>query len=216
MQVLGSKWGECRLLSLFFPDMCVGCGHFSDHLVCKACYKTLVYNQAEISRSDQPFTLSLMPYDGVLKAILHHLKFHHNSRLLPIINRRVSCGFKAFIKEHQIDIVIPVPLSKKRLAVRGFNQAKSIFNGVSLVPFLDICRQVDTKPLFELDYAERQQELQGCFSVSQSVSASIQGKRVCIIDDIVTTGTTLAEISRQLYSSEADSVVAFTVAYAVE
>lgn len=120
------------------------------------------------------------------------------------------------------DIFIPVPLHKRRLRFRGFNQSALLAETLAktlaletLVPVVSnvLLRARSTKPQIKTESrAERQQNLKNAFTLIAGSEASIQGKSIWLIDDVATTGTTLEECARVLKKAGATSVFGIVVA----
>jgi ComF family protein len=116
-------------------------------------------------------------------------------------------------RERPADGIVPVPLHARRLAERGFNQARELARPVSRalgVTVLDgFCRRViETPPQAGLSARQRIRNLQGAFVASGSAA----GMRLAVIDDVLTTGSTVAALSHALLSAGAASVEVWTVA----
>ena len=111
-------------------------------------------------------------------------------------------------------LAVPVPLHPDRLRERGFNQSELLFREplaaleIPLQSALVRCRA--TTPQFGLTAAERSRNLQGAFALADG--GEIAGKKVIIVDDIMTTGTTLLECARVLKSAGAVSVMGIVAA----
>lgn len=111
-------------------------------------------------------------------------------------------------------IAVPVPLHKKRLAKRGFNQTELLFkqplaqHGIKLKNYLE--RIKFTQPQFELDAQERAKNLQHAFAVSSS--DNVAGKNILLLDDIMTTGATLYECATVLKNAGAKNILGCVVA----
>ena len=107
------------------------------------------------------------------------------------------------------DVIVPVPLSDARLAARGYNQAWELARRVAAavarpaVPEA-LTRFVDTPAQATLSRAERDRNLHGAFGVTDP--ATIVGRRVALVDDVLTTGATAAEASRALLQAGAAAV----------
>ncbi len=116
-----------------------------------------------------------------------------------------------------VDIVVPVPLSKKRFRERGYNQSAYIALPVSLgikkpITFKALYRIKETKPQFDLSPEERWQNVNGAFKTNKNI---INGKNVLLIDDITTTGATINACAKSMKDAGALSVHALTVSYAL-
>ena len=115
----------------------------------------------------------------------------------------------------EIDFLIPVPLHEEKEKERGFNQSKLLADELSKmigIPVLDgnLIRVKNTKTQTELSYKERQENLEKAFKVLNW--REIKGKRIVLIDDVLTTGSTLNHCAHALLNSGAAAVYALTAA----
>jgi ComF family protein len=111
------------------------------------------------------------------------------------------------------DAIVPMPLARGRLAERGFNQALEIARVVAArtsIPLLSLaCRKVvDTPPQATLPWKERARNVRRAFVCD----ADLSGKRIAVVDDVLTTGATLNELARVLRRAGAVSVAGWVVA----
>jgi ComF family protein len=194
------------------PPICRICGkpkdrYFSGDL-CEDC-----------SKGGVPFAIarSVALYDGILKDAIHKFKFGGKRTLSPLLGRLlVSYLIHGDIPMQEVDLIIPLPLSKEREKQRGYNQSRSLAEEISRHYSIDIdassLRKVkDIAPQFELARNERLLNVKGAFS-----SSPLPGKNVLLIDDIYTTGATVREASTALKAAGAGSVYVLTLARAVE
>ncbi len=124
-----------------------------------------------------------------------------------------------FVHGFGADIMIPVPLHKKRLRQRGFNQAillGEIFSKRWRVPLLrnNLQRTRWTEPQVNLAATARAENVKGAFALSDA--AALAGKRVLLIDDVYTTGSTVKECARVLGKGGVTAVAVLTIARAVD
>jgi len=115
-------------------------------------------------------------------------------------------------------VVVPVPLHKKRLKERGFNQALFLAEAVAgragMRLSLDaLVRTRYTRPQVDLDHSERKKNVRGAFAVARP--SEFSGLRVLLVDDVYTTGATVNECAKVLKSAGAREVLVLTVARAV-
>ena len=113
------------------------------------------------------------------------------------------------------DLLVPMPMAPSRLRERGFNQALEIARGLSgrldLPLATDVCHRTrHTPPQASLPWDERRRNIRGAFACEKDLS----GKRVAIVDDVLTTGATLNELARTLLRAGATEVVGWVVARA--
>lgn len=155
-------------------------------------------------------------YEDVLRESIHILKFEKKEG----IHNQLGNLLVNYLKEQhqelisQIDFIIPVPLHRKRLRARGFNQAQllsiSIGNYFNLPLNLDLKRIRFTTPQMNLDREERMQNIKGAFGIKNH--HSITRKSILLIDDIFTTGATVNECSKVLIKAGAKQVFVLTLA----
>ncbi len=181
-------------------------------------------------RAPPPFDALIAPwrYGGELAHALRRLKFAGE----PAIGRELAPLVAPFLLETviaaQIDVVVPVPLHWRRLAGRGYNQAHVLArealararpalrrtgHDIRLDP-LSLRRRRPTAPQTGLSAHERALNVAGAFEVAPRRVRRVDGARVLLVDDVATTGATLAAASRALLAAGADSVVAFAIARA--
>jgi ComF family protein len=120
-----------------------------------------------------------------------------------------------FITARKPDVIIPVPLHRSRLRSRGFNQA--VLLGELFSSRLSIPMQLDglerirpTEPQIELSAEDRRNNVKGAFAVKRP--DRIQGKRILLLDDVMTTGSTVNECAKVLNKAGADAVIVATIA----
>jgi len=159
---------------------------------------------------------SLFAYQGPVRTLLHRLKYASDTRAALTMGSLIEQAGDVRSKR-AYDLIIPVPLFRSRLRQRGLNQAlvlaKMIFPGQKekIEPML-LIRVKNTLSQTRLSGKERRKNLRGAFAINPG-SAPVAG-RVCLVDDIFTTGTTATECTRILKKNGADSVDILTCARA--
>ena len=170
-----------------------------------------------VCRTDPwPFYLarSFGVYEGDLRRLIHLLKY---DRMVPLAAH--LAGRMAGLTETlaPADMMVAVPLYRLRSWRRGFNQAHALArelsrrSGVKLASRL-LTRVRATKPQAGLSHQERRRNVDGAFAVRRK--AEVRGKRVILVDDVMTTGATLGACAKVLKAAGAESVAALTVARA--
>lgn len=124
-------------------------------------------------------------------------------------------GLGEILHEINPEVILPVPLHRSRLRQRGFNQAvllgSKISSHLSIPMRSDILlRTKATEPQVELSAAERKLNVKDAFSVKSS--EQLIGKRILLIDDVITTGSTMNECAKELKKAGAEMIIATTVA----
>lgn len=169
----------------------------------------------ECLKNNPPFEFarSLFYYTDEIRTLLSNLKYKQDTSVLPAIRELVrECDLSAY---ENCDYIIPVPLHKKRLQKRGFNQAlllaKVCFGDSDPRIKTSVLRRTrNTAPQVSLDGKERRRSLKNAFAVTPGIDLS--GTTVCLVDDVYTTGTTVSECCRGLLSSGSVKVHVLTLA----
>lgn len=159
--------------------------------------------------------IAAVDYDGPWPELLTRLKFTGATALA----RPLATMLAERIHERraQADLVVPVPLSRQRMAERGYNQswllAKHIERQLAVAARFDVLtRRQHTQRLMSLTAEERALQIRDVFEVTASGQALIDGRHVAIVDDVMTTGATLDACARTLLEAGARSVSAWVVA----
>ncbi len=144
-------------------------------------------------------TIVALRYVSPARELVHGLKFRRNMAVADILGRLLAQRLSAEPGESP-ELVIPVPLHRKRLRERGFNQAleigRVIARQMDIAIGVDRCRRVrHTMPQAQMDSAERRRNLRGAFKVD---AHGVRGRHVAVLDDVMTTGTTVAELASTL------------------
>ena len=119
-----------------------------------------------------------------------------------------------------VDVIVPVPLHKARLRERGYNQSWLFAREIAArwqLPARDdlLLRVVNTRHQVGLSKAERVQNVSGAFAVPERALAEFRDKRVLLVDDVMTTGSTLLSCARTLHKAGACEVQSLTIASAI-
>ena len=154
-------------------------------------------------------------YEGPIRELIHAFKYNRNIHLrypLALLALEATGGVTA---EYHPNLIVPVPLHRSRLRQRGFNQAVLFGRVLSSrlpVPMVAdaLVRTRATEPQIELSAAERKDNVRGAFSVKRA--ASISGKSILLLDDVMTTGSTMDECAKELKKAGASAVIALTIA----
>ena len=162
---------------------------------------------------------SALLFAGPARELIHRLKYGgtvHHRRPLGLLTAELLAPFAA---DRAPDLLVPVPLHVRRLRQRGFNQAVLLGEvlgrewGVPLAR--EVLRRIRwTEPQVGLPAAERADNVRGAFAVADPIR--VAGRRVMLVDDVCTTGSTLYECGRTLRKAGAAEVLAVTVARALD
>jgi len=205
---------------LLFPDqvLCLCCdralGEEDEDGICPACVnvlRRLNLEQEERNRTAcrKPpvgidYVYAAYPYEGPARQLVHRLKYECiRAAHVPLARPMV------FLPSGEEEIIVPVPTDPVRLRRRGYNQAELLARyvgrelGMEVIPAL--CRREKRRPQTGLTARERKENLLGCMKAEAVVS----GKRVLLVDDVYTTGSTAREAARALLQAGASGVGMF-------
>ncbi|MBI3716597.1 MAG: ComF family protein [Betaproteobacteria bacterium] len=215
----------------FQSQDCQLCGAWADAVLCGACRIALPYRCGRrcpvcdiAANEDLPCgacladpphfdaTVSAFAYAFPLDRLMQSYKFRANLTMVEVFADALA-GRLRLLGAQSPDCIVPMPLGRKRLAERGFNQAALLAAalGKSLgipVRLQDLLRVRDTAPQSGLSRDARLKNVRGAFSGSQSVA----GMHIALVDDVMTTGATLSEAARALKKAGAARVEAWVVA----
>ncbi len=221
-------------LDTFFSENCAGCGAVLGHreqVLCTSClhrlpliskqlYAEYLITQALYGRVPIAHAASLMFYHkkGISQHILHQLKYRGDERVSGFLGKWLGSYLQSKTWATSIDVVIPVPLHKKRLRKRGYNQVtgfgKALAKRLQAVYREDILIKTfnSRTQVFKNRWART--ELKTAFFALQNPSYLWQ-KHVLLVDDIITTGTTLETCSNCLLRGIPSKISIATMAITV-
>ncbi len=210
-KVLSQDLGLCDdcLAEIHFitEPYCYKCGHPFEFLEQKS-GKLLCGNCLKNKRTPFRLSRSAFIYDEDSKKLILDFKFHDRTDNANVLAKMLFIAGKD-IWEAGIDVIMPVPLHYTRLIKRRYNQSALLCNELGKlinikVDNLSLIRHRKTRPQVELSGMERQRNVRNVFSV-KNIDA-VKGKRILLIDDVLTTGATLKECAYALKRAGAKSV----------
>lgn len=156
-------------------------------------------------------------YDGALPQVVQQLKWQHRDDLARPLGRLLT----PLLRQHlsQVDVIIPVPLHPRRLRARGYNQStlllRAALSGLPRPhpPILHdaLSRQHDTDPTRAHSPAARQAQVAAAFTLKKSATKALAGRRVLLIDDVVTTGATVSACATTLAKAQVQTTYALAL-----
>lgn len=196
------------LFDLLFPKLCLGCfepGSF----VCKKCFSGLKMSSEIIEISFIEKVFICCEPSQLLRNIIHEFKYHSNEVLADYL----CFLFKIRIQGLSIlqdCTAVPVPLHQRRFNERGFNQSLLLAQGF-ILPCNDVLKRIRfTKPQAQLNRKERLKNVTGAFEIRTGCKAP---KKILLIDDVCTTGSTLKECAAILRKNGAKEIYALTLTH---
>ncbi len=181
--------------NFFFSTKCSVCGknvEEENQYICNECFKILK-RKGTIKNIDNYYFLYY--YDEDIKKVIIDYKLKNRKRLSKDISILIRKALKNFLEEKKIDIVLPVPISENRMKERGFNQVETILEELE-ISYETIDRIKNTEHMYSLlEERKRDENIAKAF---ENKGIDINQKNVLIIDDIVTTGSTIREIAKEI------------------
>jgi len=170
--------------------------------------------------TERPYAVarSVGRYEKTLLTAIHRFKYRGKTGIGDLLSKMMADFADKTWDMKVFERILPVPLHRRRLRERGFNQAVILARGLSKrfnVPldFTSLRRDLLTPPQVGLDRKQRSANVQGAFTVTHS--ERIVGRRLLLVDDVYTTGSTLTECARVLIRAKAEAVAVLTMARAV-
>jgi ComF family protein len=230
-------------VGLVYPPSCIACGGAvaDPHGLCASCWGGLgLIERPFCERLGTPFAVDLgtpllspaamadppvyrraravARYDGVARTLVHRLKYGDRVELSFTLGRMMARAGRELLDE--ADLIVPVPLHWSRLWLRRFNQAAALTRVIahaSRVPVEPhaLRRRKRTRQQVGLSKAERAANMQGAFTVPPPLRPLLEAKRIVLVDDVLTTGSTANAASRALLRAGAASVDVLTFARTV-
>lgn len=218
------------LFELLFPRLCLICGHRlikGEDFICTKCRvllpytffkgkkgnptERLLWGQMKIERAS-----SYCFYTQGLTSnkYLYALKYNHNYKVGVMIGKCMAQDLLNTDFFNTIDLLIPVPLAPKRKKERGFNQSEAIAQGIKAITHIPINtkavkRVKETSTQTKLSPEERIRNVQNIFQIKKP--EGLQDKHILLIDDVLTTGSTIASCGRVLEQIKGIRISVLTV-----
>ncbi|MBI5078442.1 ComF family protein [Candidatus Saganbacteria bacterium] len=200
------------LLNLVFPPACEVCRRSGEEVLCSGCFSQVKFMKPHMG------IYSVSVYGGVVKEALHRFKFQKRKRLAePLGVLLVKYASQVIsLRREEVDCIVPVPLHRLRQRQRGYNQAELLASVVGRyyeIPTENALERIkNTHPQFDLPKEERCMNVAGAFKVS--MPEAVYNRKILLLDDIYTTGSTVAECSKALKNAGARQVSVLTLSRA--
>lgn len=230
-QIVGDSW--YAILDFIFPPLCLSCSIpllKGRQTVCDPCWNSIervsalhplyVETSEKLMRSEQVNGLVsefVFEREGAFQHIAHALKYGGYESLGVELGRKLAEVFLA--SGGGGDVLVPIPLHKRKFRERGYNQAERIAHGMSqatLIPLrTDLLRRTRfTQSQTTLTLEERKKNVEGAFEIVPGMERVVNGKTIVLIDDVITTGATIVSCASTLRDAGARTIIASSAALA--
>ena len=189
-------------------NSCPQCGLSSSGQVCGSCLSSPPYFDA---------THAVFLYSYPVDAMIQRYKYSNTLSLSHTFGQLISEKIGLIGNTNNVDLIIPMPMHPARLKQRGFNQALEIAkitdrvlnkNTKAKLDYKSVTRQTLTPPQASLPLKDRVKNIKGAFKVN----ANLSGKRIAIVDDVMTSGASLNELAKTLKQAGATHVECWVIA----
>jgi len=219
-----------RLKDILFPQKCGICKKLSEKTICDDCLSHITLIKTPICevcgrpisegticyqcKIEPPYFFrarSYAIYENVMRNAIIEFKFNQKIKIGKYLGELLGNFAKKL--NWDVDVIVPIPLSKNRLKTRGFNQAEIIAREVGElleIPIVDGLKRIkETKSSIELSPRGRRENIHMAFLLSEP---KLKRKKALIIDDVYTTGATVNEAAKTLIEREIKEVRVLTLA----
>ena len=205
------------IINLFFPKVCSGCSSFllsNENVICTVCRHNIPLTNHHLNPENDAFkkfygripvvhTSALFYFHkkGIVQELIHNLKYKGHEEIGAILGEWYAEDLKTIDLLQSVDEIIPVPLHRRKLKERGYNQVTAFGTALSSSLNIDyndtiLVRNVYSKTQSKKNLLGRTEGIESTFDVS--FTEKNHNKHFLLIDDVITTGATLEACSRAL------------------
>ena len=204
---------------MIYPNVCGFCGKINEEALCEECFekinKNLKYQVKEIKGKSFEKHIYLAKYDGNFRENILAYKFSEKSYMYKTFAKLILKNEKICRIIKSYDIIIPVPIHKKRKNERGYNQseliAKEIAKNIKEIKYQNPLKKIkNNERQSELKKYQRKQNVKNVYEIQKK--QIIQDKRIILFDDIYTTGSTVNECAKILKQNNVREILVLTLA----
>lgn len=220
------------LFDFILPRFCIYCTKklpAAEQFICSSCFEEIKSPDDNTLSSEYRRKFSekklvsdfassfIFEKDGAVQSIIHSLKYNQNFSIGVYLGKLAAVELQNRIDLWKANIVVPVPLHSLKKAERGYNQSLYIAKGISSVTKLPVYANALKRIRFTnsqttMNMEERQKNISGAFKCKRN--KGVEGKRIILVDDVITTGATTNEAASALIEAGAEKVFALSAAIA--
>ena len=210
-------------IDFIYPPCCLICGKYNEKYLCNKCEKAISKNSTfryitknKLEEKNFEKLLYIFPYESDVRKLIINYKFFDKSYLYKIFSKIIIKNEKICRILKSYDIIIPVPIHKKRKKQRGYNQSELIARDIAFeienlkIENKVIIKNINNKQQGLLNKTERIKNVKNVYQIENV--EKIKNKRIILFDDIYTTGSTVNEISRILKQNGTKEILVVTLA----
>lgn len=232
MSYIYNLWDD--FISLLFPRLCYACGEHllrNENIICTGCYVNIPRTHFDVDREnpleqlfwgrcliEKAAAFSIYNKGSRIKNLIHNLKYKGIKEIGYELGKIYGLSLKSSGFTSDIDLIIPVPLHPSRKRVRGFNQSEIISSGIADITGLQLntdsfVRTARSDTQTKRSRYDRWTNVEGIFMVTDS--EAIYNKHILLVDDVITTGSTIESCSHELLKVEGVKVSVAALAFAI-
>jgi ComF family protein len=233
MSYIYDLWDD--FISLLFPRLCYGCGKHllrNENLICTECYVVIprtnyhLENENPVAQLfwgrcliEKAAAFSFFNRGSRIRSLIHNLKYKGIKEIGYDLGRIYGLSLKSSGFTDDIDFIIPVPLHPSKKRIRGFNQSDTISSGIAdatglVVDTCSLSRITGSATQTRRSRYDRWTNVEGIFSVTDP--GTVRGRHILLVDDVITTGSTIESCANELLKIEGVRVSVIALAFAVE
>lgn len=219
-----------NLINLLFPSLCFGCGELlikNEKLLCSSCNFDLPFTTHLDNAVNETFSkfYGILPLeyaasmlyfskDGLVQKLIHNLKYRGKQEIGSFLG--AMYGSEIRVRNLKFDVIIPVPLHKKKLRERGYNQITTFCEALAFELSIPIKQSVLYRQKYNVSQTKKNKEERD--AVKDAIfnihySSLLENKHILLVDDVLTTGATLATCAKLLLEHRGATISIITIAY---